>query len=156
MDIHARLQSLNLTLPPAPKPVANYVPAVLAGDLLFVSGQLPLRDGQLVSQGPVPSRSSVSQAQLAARQCALNALAIVNDTIGGDWSRFLRVVHVRVLIASDNDFTEQPQVANGASDLFGDVLGEAGRHARAALGVNVLPRDATVEVELVVQVRGGE
>ncbi len=152
MDIPAKLASMGLALPAAPKPVAVYVPAVRVGDLVFVSGQLPFKDGQLLATGPVPT-VSVEDAKLAARQCVLNALAVVGDQIGGDWSRLVRIVRLGAFVASANDFTGQPQVANGASELLGELLGDAGRHARAAVGVNVLPLGATVEVEMVVQVR---
>lgn len=153
MDIHAKLASLNLKLPAAPKPVAAYVPAVRTGNLVFVAGQLPMSEGQLIAKGPVPSAVTLEQGQAAARQCALNALAIVGDQIGGDWSRFVRIVRLGVFVASDNSFTDQPKVANGASELMGQIFGDAGQHARAAVGVNVLPLGASVEVELVAEVR---
>jgi enamine deaminase RidA (YjgF/YER057c/UK114 family) len=153
MDIHAKLAALNLTLPPAPKPVATYVPAVQTGNLIYVSGQVPMKDGKLGWTGPVPSSQSLEQAQQAAQQCVLNALAIVNDQLGGDWSKFKRVVRLGAFVASDVTFTDQPKVANGASDLLGKLLGEQGKHARAAVGVNVLPLGATVEVELIVEVQ---
>jgi enamine deaminase RidA (YjgF/YER057c/UK114 family) len=153
MDIHAKLASLNLKLPAAPKPVAVYVPAVRTGNLIYVSGQLPMSEGQLIANGPAPSAVSLEQAQAAARQCALNALAIVGDQIGGDWSRLVRIVRLAVFVASDNSFTDQPKVANGASELLGQVFGDAGKHARAAVGVNVLPLGASVEVEMIVEVR---
>lgn len=153
MDIHAKLTALGLKLPAAPKPVASYVPAVRAGDLVFVSGQLPMSEGKLMAKGPVPSAVSLEEGQAAARQCALNALAILGDQIGGDWSRLVRIVRLGVFVSSDNGFTDQPKVANGASDLLGQIFGAAGQHARAAVGVNTLPLGATVEVELIVQVR---
>ncbi|MCE9589273.1 MAG: RidA family protein [Planctomycetes bacterium] len=153
MDLHAKLASLGLKLPVAPKPVAAYVPAVRTGNLIVVSGQLPMVEGKLSAVGRVPSAVTPEAAQLAARQCALNALAVVGDQIGGDWSRFVRVVRIGVFVASENDFTEQPRVANGASELLGQLFGEAGRHARAAVGVNVLPLGAVVEVEMMVEVK---
>jgi enamine deaminase RidA (YjgF/YER057c/UK114 family) len=153
MDLHAKLASLNLKLPVAPKPIGHYVPAVRTGNLVYVSGQLPMSEGQLIAKGPVPSAVSLEQGQAAARQCALNALAIVGEQIGGDWSRLVRIVRVAVFVASDNGFTDQPKVANGASELLGQLFGDAGKHARAAVGVNVLPLGATVEVELIAEVR---
>ncbi|MEX0775702.1 MAG: RidA family protein [Phycisphaeraceae bacterium] len=153
MDIHAKLASLGLTLPAAPKPVAIYVPAVRSGNLIYVSGQLPMKDGKLLATGRVPSAVSLDQAQQAARQCALNGLAIVGDQIDGDWSRLVRIVRVGAFVACDDGYTDQPKVANGASELLGQVLGDAGKHARAAVGVNALPLGATVEVELLVEVR---
>jgi enamine deaminase RidA (YjgF/YER057c/UK114 family) len=153
MNIHEKLAALGLTLPAAPKPVAAYVPAVRAGNLLFISGQIPTKDGKLLASGRVPSAVSLEQAQAAARQCTLNALAILDDQIGGDWSRLVRIVRVGVFVASDDTFTEQSKVANGASELLAGVLGEAGKHARVAVGVPVLPLGATVEVEFLAEVR---
>ncbi len=152
MNLHARLTELGLILPPAPKPVAVYVPAVRHGNLLTISGQLPFCDGKLIAIGRVPSQVSLEEAQIAARQCVLNALAIIDDHLAGDWSRFERIVRVGVFVACDDDFTQQPQVANGASELLGQVLGEAGQHARAAVGVNALPLGSPVEVEMIVAV----
>jgi len=153
MDLHAKLATLGLSLPAAPKPVAAYVPAVRTGNLIIVAGQLPMSQGKLLATGPVPSAVPLDAAQLAARQCVLNGLAIVGDQLGGDWSKFVRVVRLGVFVASDNSFTEQPKVANGASELLGQIFGDAGQHARAAVGVNVLPLGATVEVEMMVEVK---
>ncbi len=153
MDLRATLASLNLTLPPAPKPAAVYIPVQQAGDLLFVSGQLPMRDGQLVAMGPVSSQVALEQAQLAAQQCVLNGLAVVDDHIGGDWSRLVRFVRLGVFVQSDRDFTQQHLVANGASNLLEKVFGDRGRHARAAVGTGPLPLNAAVEVEMIVQIR---
>jgi enamine deaminase RidA (YjgF/YER057c/UK114 family) len=153
MDIHARLSELGLTLPAAPKPVAAYVPAVRSGNLVYVSGQLPMRDGKLIATGPVPSACSPELAQEAARQCVLNGLAVVGDQVGGDFSRVVRVVRVGAFVQSDAGWTEQPKVANGGSELLQQVFGDAGRHARAAVGTNALPLGASVEIELLVEVR---
>ena len=153
MDIHAKLKELGLTLAAAPKPVAAYVPAVRTGNLVFVSGQLPMREGKLIATGRAPSDVSLEQAQDAARQAALNGLAVVGDQIGGDFSRLVRIVRLGVFVASDNAFTDQPKVANGASELMQAIFGEAGRHSRAAVGVNVLPLNAAVEVEMTVEIR---
>lgn len=153
MTFEQQLAALGLTLPPAPKPVASYIPAVRTGNLVFVSGQLPFRDGQLMSTGPVPSACSVEAAQAAARQCVLNGLAVVGDQIGGDFSRVVRIVRVGAFVQSDDGFTEQPKVANGGSELLQQLFGESGRHARAAVGTNALPLGASVEIELLVEVR---
>jgi enamine deaminase RidA (YjgF/YER057c/UK114 family) len=153
MDVLERLRELNLTLPPVAKPVAAYVPTMTAGDLVYVSGQLPLVEGRLTCQGAVPSAVSVEQAQLAARQCALNGLAALGEAIGGDWSRLRQVVRIGVFVACEADFTDQPKVANGASELLAAVLGDRGRHARAAVGAPALPLGATVEVEMIAQIR---
>ena len=139
VDVLAKLAAMGLSLPTPPRPVAAYVPAVRSGNLIFVSGQLPMAEGKLAASGPVPSQASLETAQAGARQCALNALAIVGQEIGGDWSRLVRVVRLGVFVWTDATFTEQAKVANGASELLGQVLGEAGRHARAAVGAASLP-----------------
>ena len=141
-----------MILPAAPRPVAAYVPFVSAGDLVFVSGQIPLRDGELTATGPVPSQVSVEAATVAARQCVINAVAVLADALDGDLDRVRRIVRLGVFVFSDTGFTDQPTVANGASELLQQVFGEAGRHARAAVGSIGLPLGATVEVELVAQV----
>lgn len=150
---HEELERKGLRLPPPPKPLASYVPAVRAGTLLFVSGQLPFHDGQLAATGPVPSQCPADRAVLAARQCLLNALAIVGEQAGGDWTRVLRIVRLGVFVQSDTGFAGQPAVANGASDLLVELFGDAGRHARAAVGVNALPLHASVELELVAELQ---
>jgi enamine deaminase RidA (YjgF/YER057c/UK114 family) len=153
MDIHACLAALGLSLPAAPRPVAAYVPAVRSGNLVFISGQLPMKDGSLLATGPVPSACPMEQAVAAARQCVLNGLAVLGDQVGGDFSRVVRVVRVGAFVQSDDGWTEQPKVANGGSELLQQLFGEAGRHARAAVGTNALPLGASVEIEMVVEVR---
>jgi enamine deaminase RidA (YjgF/YER057c/UK114 family) len=153
MDIHAQLKSLGLTLPLAPEPAGVYVPAVTASDLVVISGQLPLVEGQLICTGPVPSACSLEQAQEGARQCVLNGLAVLDAQLSGDWDRFVRMVRLGGFVCSDNDFTGQSKVINGGSDLLGSVLGDAGRHARAAVGVNALPLGASVEIELMALIK---
>lgn len=150
--IEDRLAELEITLPEAPKPVAAYVPSVRSGGLVFVSGQVPLRDGALMATGTVPSATSVEEAVAAARQCGINALAVLKAELEGDLDRVQRIVRIGVFVASDHGFTDQPLVANGASELMLDVFGDAGRHARAAVGSVALPLDASVEVELVAEV----
>jgi enamine deaminase RidA (YjgF/YER057c/UK114 family) len=146
-----RLAELGLSIPEVAKPVAAYIPAVRSGHHVFTSGQLPMRDGQLMLTGKVGGEVSQEQAVECARQCALNALAAVRAEVG-ELSAVKRVVKVVAFVASTTDFTGQPQVANGVSELLGEVFGEAGRHARSAVGVPVLPLDAPVEVELLVEV----
>ena len=153
MDIHASLAAHGLTLPAAPRPVAAYVPAVRSGNLVYISGQLPMKDGALLATGPVPSACSMELAVAAARQCVLNGLAVLGDQIGGDFSRVVRVVRVGAFVQSDHGWTEQPKVANGGSELLQQLFGEAGRHARAAVGTNALPLGASVEIEMLVEVR---
>jgi enamine deaminase RidA (YjgF/YER057c/UK114 family) len=152
MTISQRLRDLDIELPAAPKPVAAYVPAVRTGSLLFVSGQVPFAGGTLVATGPVPSAVTVEAAQSAARQCVLNGLAVVADALDGDLDRVTRIVRLGVFVCSDPGFIDQPKVANGASELLQQIFGDAGRHARAAVGSIALPLGSTVEVEMVVEV----
>ena len=149
--VHDRLAELGLQLPPVVPPVAAYVPAVRTGDLVFTSGQLPMVDGQLPAIGKVGALVTPEQAQDLARTCAINALAAIDALVGLD--AVVQVVKVVGFVASTPEFTGQPGVVNGASELLGEVFGEAGQHARSAVGVAALPLDAPVEVELVVEVR---
>jgi enamine deaminase RidA (YjgF/YER057c/UK114 family) len=146
-----RLAELGLAVPDVAKPVAAYVPAVHTGNHIYTSGQLPFRSGQLITTGKVGADVSPDEAVECAQQCALNALAAVKS-LAGDLSRVARVVKVVAFVASAPEFTAQPAVANGASELIGKVFGDAGQHARSAVGVAVLPLDAPVEVELIVEV----
>lgn len=148
----ARLVELGLELPAVAAPVAAYVPAVTVGDLVYSSGQLPSVAGQLVATGKVGAEVSAETGADCARTAVLNALAAVSEQAGGI-DEIVRVVRVVIFVASAPDFTGQPQVGNGASTVLGEIFGDAGRHARSAVGVAVLPLDAPVEVELVVQVR---
>ena len=147
----ARLAELGLTLPAVVPPLASYVPAVRTGDLVFTSGQLPLAGGELGGVGKVGAQVTPERAKELARLCALNALAAIDALVGLD--SVVRVVKVVGYVASTPDFVGQPGVVNGASELLGEVLGDAGSHARSAVGVASLPLDAPVEVELVVEVR---
>jgi enamine deaminase RidA (YjgF/YER057c/UK114 family) len=144
-----RLAELGLALPPVAAPVAAYVPAVRSGDHVYVSGQLPFVAGALPATGKVGAGVPAEEAAGLARTCALNALAAVDDLVGLD--SVAQVVKVTGFVASAPDFTGQPAVLNGASELFGAVFGDAGRHARSAVGVAALPLDAPVEVELIVR-----
>lgn len=146
-----RLAELGLSVPEVAKPVAAYVPAVRTGSYVYTSGQLPMRAGELMVTGKVGGEVTAEEAYACAQQCALNGIAAVKAEIG-DLARVRRVVKVVAFIASTPDFTGQPAVANGASELLGDVFGDAGVHARSAVGVPVLPLDSPVEVELVVEV----
>ena len=149
----ARLAELGLALPPVVPPVASYVPAVRSGDHVYTSGQLPVQGGELGAVGKVGAQVSPERAKELARVCALNALAAVDALVGID--NVVQVVKVTGFVASTADFTGQPGVVNGASELLGEVFGEAGQHARSAVGVAALPLDAPVEVEVVVRVQGG-
>lgn len=147
-----RLAALGIALPKVAAPAGSYVPAVISGDLVFTAGQIPFVDGVLVTTGLVGDTVSLEQAAGAARISALNALAAIADVLG-DLDRVQQVVKVTGFVASAAGFTAQPAVINGASDLLGEVFGEAGRHARSAVGVAQLPLGAPVEVELVVRFR---
>lgn len=149
-SVDDRLAEIGLAVPPVPAPVAVYVPAVRSGSYVYTSGQLPLRDGQLILTGKVGGEVSAEEAYECARQCALNAIAAVKSQV--DLDSVVRVVKATVYVASTPDFTGQPGVANGASELFGAAFGEAGAHARSAVGVPVLPLDAPVELDLIVEV----
>ena len=146
----ARLADLGIELPEVVAPLAAYVPAVRTGNLVYTSGQLPMMSGELPLAGKVGASVSPEQAKSLARQCALNALAAVHSLVGID--SVVRVVKVVGFVASAPGFNGQPSVVNGASELFGQVFGEAGQHARTAVGVSELPLDAPVEVEVVVEV----
>ena len=134
MDIEKNLAEMGWVLPTPGKPVGSYVPAVVIGNLMFISGQLPMREGKLLAEGKVPSEVPLEAAQKAAAQCAVNALAIAGAELGGRWDRIVRVVRIGVFVQCEAGFGDQAKVANGASDLLKGVMGEAGRHARAAVG----------------------
>ncbi|MDG4833891.1 RidA family protein [Solwaraspora sp. WMMD1047] len=147
---HGKLAELGLSLPEVVPPVASYVPAVQSGQHVYVSGQLPIADGKLLATGKVGDGVSAEHAKDLAQRCALNALAAIDSLVGLE--NVVKIVKLTGFVASANGFTGQPAVINGASDLFGTVFGEAGRHARSAVGVAELPLDAPVEVEVIVEV----
>jgi enamine deaminase RidA (YjgF/YER057c/UK114 family) len=149
--IEERLSELGIELPPAPAPIASYVPVRLAPGLAFVSGQVPFENGALLHPGHVGAEVSVEQAQEGARRCALQALSALREALGS-LDRVIGIVKVDVFVASAPGFTDQPKVANGASDTLVEICGEEGRHARAAVGVAELPLGASVEVAVVVAV----
>lgn len=148
--IEARLAELGLSLPPVAAPVAAYVPALISGNHVYTSGQLPFIDGKLPATGKVGAEVSAEDAKALAATCAINAIAALKSVIG-DLDRVTRIVKVVGFVASDPSFTGQPGVINGASELLGEVFGEAGVHARSAVGVAVLPLDSPVEVELIAE-----
>jgi enamine deaminase RidA (YjgF/YER057c/UK114 family) len=148
----ARLSALGLTLPAVVAPLAAYVPAVKTGTTVYTAGQLPMADGQLLSTGKVGAEVGAAEAAALARTCALNALAAAASVAGG-LSSIKRIIKLTGYVASAPDFTGQPQVVNGASELLLEIFGEAGRHARSAVGTAVLPLNAPVEVELIVETR---
>ncbi len=145
-----RLAELGLEVPAASRPLAAYVPAIASGNLVFTAGQLPMVDGALPMTGKVGAEISAADAKLLARTCVLNGLAAARSAIGS-LDRITRVVKVVGFVASDPSFSGQPGVINGASELLGDIFGEAGAHARSAVGVAVLPLDAPVEIEFIFE-----
>jgi enamine deaminase RidA (YjgF/YER057c/UK114 family) len=150
MSLRSKLVAMGISIPTVSGPFGSYVPAKQIGKLVFVSGQLPMRDGKLLATGPIPSRCSIEAARMAARQCVINALSAVN-TLPGGIDQLAGVVRVGAFINSDVAFTQQPQVANGASEFLLELLGESGKHVRAAVGVNTLPLDASVEIEFIFE-----
>lgn len=150
MDFHARLRELGYELPGVAKPLASYVPAVRVGDQVWTSGQLPLVEGALPLTGKVGAELTTEQAQEQARIAALNALAAIDAEVGLD--NISRVVKIVGFVASDPAYGDQPVVINGASDFIGEVFGDAGKHARSAVGVAALPKNAPVEIELIVEI----
>jgi enamine deaminase RidA (YjgF/YER057c/UK114 family) len=146
-----RLRELGIDLPPAPTPVASYVPVVVAGGLAFVAGQGAIVDGAVLHPGHLGADVTVQQGQECARRCALQALAALKEELGS-LDRVQRIANLTVYVASAPGFTDQPQVANGASDVLIEVFGDAGRHARAAVGVSELPLGLSVEVAVVAEV----
>ncbi len=151
MTPEQRLADLGQSVPDVVAPVAAYVPTVRTGPYVYVSGQIPRRDGELMHTGKVGAEVTVDEAVACARQCALNAIAAIKAEVG-ELSAVKRVVKVLGFVASAPDFTDQPQVINGASELLGAVFGDAGQHARSAVGVAALPLDVPVEVEMIVEV----
>ncbi|MFG1961662.1 RidA family protein [Nonomuraea sp. NPDC049028] len=151
MTPEEKITELGLTLPEVVAPLAAYVPTVRTGNLVYTSGQLPMVDGKLAQTGKVGAEVGLDDARELARICALNALAALKSEVG-ELGNVVRIVKVVAFVASDPAFTQQPQVANGASELLAEVLGDAGKHARSAVGVASLPLDAPVEVELIAEV----
>jgi enamine deaminase RidA (YjgF/YER057c/UK114 family) len=150
--VEEKLSSLGLSLPQPASPVANYVPAVRTGNLVYTSGQIPTEDGVLAYTGTVGLDLDEDQAYAASRIACLNALAAIKAEIG-ELDNVTRIVHVAGYVTSEDGFTDQPTVVNGASDLLVDIFGEAGRHSRIAVGVSQLPLDAPVEIAIIAEVR---
>ncbi|MFZ5753178.1 MAG: RidA family protein [Bacillota bacterium] len=150
--VEKKLAEMGLSIPEAPKPVAAYVPAVKTGEYIYTSGQIPLVNGELKFKGKVGAEMTLEQGYEAAKVCALNCLSVIKGLIG-DLDKIEQVVKVVGFVNSAPGFNMQPKVVNGASELLGAVMGEKGFHARSAVGVNELPLDATVEVEMIVKVK---
>jgi len=151
MDIAAKLQELGLELPSAAAPAANYVPYVVSGKHIFISGQIPFLNGEAMHQGRVGADLSVEDGAAAAKACALNIFAQANAAVDGDFSKIKRLVKLGGFVQAVADFKDQPEVINGASDLFVEVLGDAGRHARFAVSAADLPRGVAVEIDAIFE-----
>ena len=152
MSVYTRLEELQISLPPVATPAAAYVPFAQTGNLVFISGHISKKNGQ-VWAGQLGKNIQTEEGKAAAKACAVMLIAQMKAALGGDLDRVERIVKLGVFVASTPDFTDQPEAANGASDLMEAVFGDAGKHARAAVSVPVLPRDATVEIDCVVKVR---
>jgi enamine deaminase RidA (YjgF/YER057c/UK114 family) len=152
MRIEARLKDLNIALPTPPAPVASYVPYVVSGNLVYISGQVTIAPDGLKCVGTVGKELTLEDGKAAARLCAVNVLAQAKAACGGDLDRVKRIVKVTVFVNAVPGFAQHPEVANGASDLFVEVFGDAGRHARAAVGAGSLPRNVATEVEAVIEI----
>lgn len=150
-EIEARLAKLGVEIPPAAAPAANYVPFKIVGNMLFTSGQLPLKDGALLSKGKLGDALDVAAGREAAQACAINVLSAAKLALG-DLDRIKQLVKITIFVASTPDFTEQHLVGNGASDFLVEALGDAGKHARSAVGMPCLPLDAPVEVEAIFEI----
>ncbi|MCG6551690.1 MAG: RidA family protein [Candidatus Magnetominusculus sp. LBB02] len=150
-DIEQRLKEKGLAMPNAPAPLGAYVPAVISGNLLFLSGMLPLREGKLISTGRVGLDVALEQVREAAAQVVLNALAVVKQAVG-DFSRVRRCVKLTGYVASAEGFTDQPQALNGASELLFELMGECGQHCRSAVGVSVLPLNSPIEIDFIFEI----
>ena len=152
VDIAERLKALSIVLPDAAAPAANYLPYVLSGKTLYISGQLPAENGALVATGRLGDGVSLEDGQRAARACAINIIAQASAALGGNLARIHRIVKISGFVASTPDFTDQHLVINGASNLLADVFGEAGKHARAAVGMASLPLNAAVEIDAIMEI----
>jgi len=149
--IEKRLKELGIIIPNAPKPAGSYIPVVLTGKLAFVSGQIPIKDGQIVYQGKVGTTQSIDDAQEAAKLCIINGLAQI-EAYCGTLDNLEKIIKISGFVNSTKDFTEHPKVINAASDLLMKIFGEKGRHSRIAIGVSSLPLNATVEIDMIVEI----
>jgi enamine deaminase RidA (YjgF/YER057c/UK114 family) len=149
--IEEKLQSLNISLPTPPKPAGSYIPVVVSKSWAFVSGQIPIKDGKVAFIGKVPTSQSIENAQKAAKLCAINALAQLKAELG-DLDKIKKIIKISGFVNSEQNFSEHPKVINAASDFLYDVFGEKGKHSRIAIGVNSLPLDSTVELDMIVEI----
>jgi len=149
--IEEKLQSLNISLPTPPKPAGSYIPVVVSKSWAFVSGQIPIKDGKVAFIGKVPTAQSIENAQKAAKLCAINALAQLKAELG-NLDKIKKIIKISGYVNSEQNFSEHPKVINAASDFLYDVFGEKGKHSRIAIGVNSLPLDSTVELDMIVEI----
>ena len=149
--IEEKLESLNISLPTPPKPAGSYVPVVVSKSLAFVSGQIPIKDGKVAFRGKVPTTQSIEDAQKAAKLCTINALAQLKSELG-NLDKIQKIIKVSGFVNSDPGFSDHPKVINAASDFLYDVFGDIGKHSRIAIGVNSLPLDSTVELDMIVEI----
>ena len=150
--IEDRLKSLDISLPIPPKPAGSYIPVVVSGSLAFVSGQIPVEDGEVVYSGKVPTKQPLEEAQKAAKLCAVNALAQLKAELGS-LDKIQKIVKVSGFVNSSPEFSEHPKVINAASDFLHELFGEKEKHSRIAVGVNILPLDSTVELDLIAEIQ---
>ena len=151
--IDEKLEKIGIEIPTAPKPAANYIPYVITNNLIFISGQVPFINGKIREDdtGKVGENIDIAKAQTIARRCGINVVSVLKDALDGDLSRVIKCVKLGIFVSCTNDFHDQPEVANGASDLMVEIFGEAGRHARFAVGTNSLPRNIPVEVDAIFE-----
>ncbi len=151
-DIDKKIESLGITLPIAPSPAANYIPYVVSNNLVFISGQVPFENGEIKHTGKVGKNINIDKGKAVARICALNVISVLKNALNGDLSRVKSCVKLGIFVSCTSDFHQQPEVANGASDLMVEIFGEKGKHARFAVGANSLPRNVPVEVDAIFEI----
>lgn len=148
--IEEKLKTLNISLPSPPKPAGSYIPVVISGNMAYVSGQIPIKDGKLAFTGKIPTKQTLEDGQKAAKLCIINGLAQLKQELG-DLNKIKKIVRISGFVNSTEDFTKQPFVINAASDLLFEIFGDIGKHSRIAIGVTSLPLDATVEIDMIIE-----
>ena len=151
-SIDKKLETLGITIPDAPSPAANYIPYVISGNLVFIAGQVPFENGQINYTGKVGKDIDINKAKEVAKICGLNVISVLKNAVKGDLSKVKKCVKLGIFVSCTNDFHQQPEVANGASDLMVEIFGENGKHARFAVGTNSLPRNVPVEVDAIFEI----
>jgi enamine deaminase RidA (YjgF/YER057c/UK114 family) len=151
-DIDKKLETLGITIPDAPTPAANYIPYVISGNLVFIAGQVPFENGKINYTGKVGKDIDINKAKEVAKICGLNVISVLKNAVNGDLSKVKKCVKLGIFVSCTSDFHQQPEVANGASDLMVEIFGENGKHARFAVGANSLPRNVPVEVDAIFEI----